>query len=447
LTDVTFEARGAVRTLFRERPPSVVLSGPAGTGKSVGALMYVHLQMLSNGAARAVMLRKTHASLTASTLVSFRQKVAKEAIAAGIVRFYGGSAQEPPAFRYRNGATITVGGMDRSTRVLSTEFDIALIDEATEMTEEDLDTIDGRLRNGALPVQQMIMCTNPGAPTHHLKARCDDGRSRMLYSRHVDNPRMYQDGQWTDYGRTYLGRLDNLRGVRRKRFMDGLWVAAEDVVFDEWDPAVHVVDRFVPPEAWPRYWAIDWGFNNPSTVQFWAIDPDGTMWLYREIYHTQWTADRLARECLKHVTRDGSRTGVWTEPKPKAIIADHDSGDRALFSRELGLPTRAADKRVKLGLQVAKNRLKIGANGKPRMYVMAGSLVSRDRDLADQKLPTCLIDEMTSYEWDRRPGHEDEPVKRYDHACDPFRYLSMRLDPPSGGRAKFHSPTALGTFG
>jgi phage terminase large subunit len=446
VTVVEFEARGAVRQLFRSKDPEVLLSGAAGTGKSVGVLMRLHLLMLDNAGARGLILRKTHASLTASTLVSFRHKILKEALGAGLVRFYGGSAQEPAAFRYKNGSSVTVGGLDRSTRVLSTEFDMVMIDEATEVTEEDVDTVTGRLRNGVLPIQQLVMCTNPGPPSHHLKQRCDDGRTRILYSRHEDNPRMYRNGDWTDYGRTYLARLDGLRGVRYKRMRHGLWVAAEDVVFDEWDESVHVIDPFTPPTSWPRFWSIDWGFNNPAVVQFWARDPDGTVYLYREIYETKRTADQLAKRCLKYVTEDGRREGKWTEPKPRVILADHDAGDRALFERELGLSTRAADKRVKIGLQVANTRLKIGANGKPRVYVMRGSCVSRDKDLREAKKPTCFTDEIGGYEWDRRPGHEEEPVKEGDHSMDPYRYLCMYLDPPRNGRSKLHLPHTLGAL-
>lgn len=447
MTVVEFEARGAVRELFRSKDPEVLLSGAAGTGKSVGVLMRLHLLMLDNPKARGLILRKTHASLTASTLVSFRQKILREALDAGIVRFYGGSAQEPPAFRYKNGSSVTVGGLDRSTRVLSTEFDMVMIDEATEVTEEDVDTVTGRLRNGVLPIQQLVMCTNPGPPSHHLKQRCDDGRTRILYSKHEDNPRMFtRAGELTEYGATYIARLDALRGVRYKRMRHGLWVAAEDIIFEEWDESVHLVDAFEPPASWPRFWSVDWGFNNPAVVQFWARDPDGTIYLYREIYETGRTADQLARRCLKYVTEDGRRDGKWTEPKPRAIIADHDAGDRALFSRELGLPTRAADKRVKIGLQVAGTRMKIGGNGKPRMYVMRGCCVSRDKALKEAAKPTCFVDEVTGYEWDRRPGHEEEPVKEGDHGCDAYRYLCMHLDPPRVGRSKLHLPHTLGAL-
>jgi phage terminase large subunit len=240
--------------------------------------MRLHLLMLDNAGARGLILRKTHASLTASTLVSFRHKIPKEALGAGLVRFYGGQRRSPQRSATRTDPQSLSVGLDRSTRVLSTEFDMVMIDEATGSNRGRRRHRHRRLRNGVLPVQQLVMCTNPGPPatTSNNAATTDAPASCTAATK--TNPRMYRNGDWTDYGRTYLARLDGLRGVRYKRMRHGLWVAAEDVIFDEWDESVHVVDPFTPPTSWPRFWSIDWGFNNPAVVQFWARDPDGTVY-------------------------------------------------------------------------------------------------------------------------------------------------------------------------
>ena len=249
---VRFEPRGAVKELMACKATEVLLSGAAGTGKSVGALMKVHLACLNTPGVRALIVRKTHASLTASTLVTFRQKVAPEAIAAGLLTFYGGSAQEAAGFRYANGSVIVVGGLDRPTRLLSTEYDVIFVDEAIEATAEDLDTLVTRLRNGRLTYQQLILCTNPGPPTHHLKQRADAVRCVMLYSRHEDNPRLFDNGEWTEYGKSYIARLESLTGARYQRMRWGKWVAAEGLVYEGWDESLHLIERFEIPAAWQR---------------------------------------------------------------------------------------------------------------------------------------------------------------------------------------------------
>ena len=253
---VRFEPRGAALELFNDKTSrEICLSGAAGTGKTVAALMLLHLSCLGTPGVRALIVRKTHASLTASTLVTFRRMAAAEAIAAGLVRFYGGSAQEAASFRYQNGSVITVAGLDKPSRLLSMDLDLVFVDEAVETTAEDLDTIISRLRNGVLSRQQLILATNPGPPSHHLKARADSGRCRMLYSKHEDNPRMFQAGEWTPYGLDYLARLDSLTGVRYERLRHGRWASAEGAVY-AWDPEIHPIDKVPMPAGWTRDLAV-----------------------------------------------------------------------------------------------------------------------------------------------------------------------------------------------
>ena len=425
---VRFEARGAVAEAFKSREPEILLSGAAGTGKTVGALMKVHLAMLQYPGARALLVRKTLTSLTSSTLVAFRKMVAREALEAGLVHFYGGSAQEPAAFRYKSGSTIVVGSLEKSQRLLSTEYDFAFCDESVEVESEDLDIIVTRLRHGRLPYQQLIMCTNPGGPSHHLKVRCDAGRTRMLYSRHEDNPRLFQDGEWTEYGRTYIARLETLVGVRYQRMRWGKWVASENSVFDEFDPAVHVIDRFDIPDEWTRRISVDLGYVHPTAIGWWAEDPEGRLYLYREIFTTRKTVDVLAREMLREMQHPD---GTWKEPKPRVIVTDHDAENRAVLERELGMSTVPARKTVLDGIQAVQQRLRPQPHdGKPRIFFFRDSLLYRDPELVEAKRPTCTVEELPNYVWDTGAGKraKEAPVKEMDDGCDMTRYLVAELD-------------------
>lgn len=425
-TVVRFEPRGAALAMFQSRETEVLLSGAAGTGKSVAALMKIHLTCLTTPRVRALIVRKTHASLTASTLVTFRQKVAAEAIAAGLLHFYGGSAQEPASFRYSNGSVIVVGGLDRASRLLSTEYDLVFIDEAIEVTEEDIDTLVTRLRNGRLSYQQILLSTNPGPPTHHLKQRADAGRCQILYSKHEDNPRMYQDGEWTEYGRDYLARLDSLVGARYERMRWGRWVASEGTVYEDWDPAVHIADPSVVKPEFTRWWSIDFGFTAPFVLQCWAEDGDGRLYLYREIYKTK----RLVEDHARDILNLAAPGGRWIEPRPRAIICDHDAEDRATLERHLGMGTVAARKTVRDGIQAVQARLRPAGDGKPRLFVCRDALVERDSELADAKKPMGTAEEVVGYVWDAQPGRQpkEAPVKENDHSMDALRYLVAERD-------------------
>lgn len=427
---VAFAARGAVAELMKCREPECLLSGAAGTGKTVGALMKLHLACLMKPKVRCLIVRKTHASLTASTLVTFREKVAKEAIDAKMLHYYGGSGAEPASFRYNNGSVIVVGGLDRASRLLSTEFDLVLVDEAIEVTDEDLDTIITRLRNNVLSYQQLIMCTNPGPPTHHLKVRADAGRCRMFYSKHEDNPALYDDktNTWTEYGKKYISLLESLTGVRYHRMRWGKWVAAEGQVYENWNPEIHVIDPFPVPDDWQRWWGVDFGYTAPFVWQDFAEDPDGRLYLVREIVRTQ----RLVEDHVKEIKRiTTNKRGDWMAPT--AIIVDPaNAEDRATFEKYIGIGTVAANKAKTAGIQAMQSRLEKAGDGKPRLMVFRNALKYRDHKMVDAMKPIGLIEEITGYVWASKPGSstdlKEEPVKENDHSLDACRYVIAHRD-------------------
>jgi phage terminase large subunit len=429
----TYTPRGVLAQLFRQRDPEVLVSGPAGTGKSMACLEKMHACALLNPGMRGLIVRKTLVSLGSTALQTWRKRVVPEAIKAGTLKYYGGSPEEPPQYRYRNGSAIVIGGMDRAIRIMSSEYDMAYVQEATELTTDDWEAITTRLRHGVMSFQQLIADCNPDAPWHWLYLRSQTGAARMLESRHEDNPTLFDErGGITEFGQAYIRKLDALTGVRYLRLRKGLWVAAEGMVYEEWDPAVHVIDRFVVPTEWTRYWAVDFGYTNPFVLQCWAQDPDGRLYLYRELYRTRRTVDQHARDILAEVATAGpGGAWRWKEPKPRAIVCDHDAEGRAQLERELGLSTVAATKAVTEGIQAVQKRLRpAGELGKPRIMIMRDSTVKRDAELADAKKPTSTAEEVVGYVWDRGTGKaiKENPVKLDDHGCDAMRYLVAQID-------------------
>lgn len=442
-----YEPWGSALELMHCRDTEVVLSGPAGTGKSRACLEKLHLMALKNPGMRGLILRKTLVSLTSTGLVTFQEHVAQEAIATGIVKFFGGSAKEAAAWKYRNGSQLVVGGMDNPTKIMSSEYDVIYVQEAIEIDEDDWEKLLTRLRNGRLSFHQLMADTNPDAETHWLNIRCQNGQTTMLNCRHEDNPRLFnRDGTKTVEGEAYIRILDGLTGVRFFRLRKGLWVAAEGVIYEDFSPKVHVVDPFPIPESWTRWWAVDFGYTNPFVLQCWAEDPDGRLYLYREIYHTKRLVEDHARDILLQVTRvtgrvptrtvltaedivQDVRNGVreWTEPMPSGIICDHDAEDRATLKRKLGISTIAADKRVKSGIQAVQSRLRDAGDGRPRLFFVRDAVVERDEDLVQRKLPASTVEEVGGYVWEDKKTKE-APLKENDHGMDTTRYVVAKRD-------------------
>lgn len=403
-----WQPRGAAAELYLRVDPEIVLSGPAGTGKTRGALEYLHDCLFSYAGARALIIRKTLTSLTSTALVTYQQKVLRES---DRVSFFGGNKVDPAAFRYPNKSVLVVGGMDKAEKVMSSEYDLIYAPECTELTEAEWEQAGTRLRWGRMPYQQQVGDCNPGPPTHWLKKRADSGKTVLLESRHEDNPSVTAD---------YLARLDALTGHRYQRLRLGRWAAAEGLVYDGWDAAIHLIDRFAIPVEWPRYWVLDFGYTNPFVCQWWAEDPDGRLILYREIYRTQRLVEDHAADVL--MASKG-------EPKPAAVIADHDAEGRATFDRKAGVTTKPAHKAVIDGIQAVAARLKRAGDGKPRLLIMRDSLVERDSALEDGR-PGCTVEEFDGYVWDTSNGRKrgEEPVKKDDHGLDALRYMVAYRD-------------------
>jgi len=420
-----YKPRGAMRTLFGMHDREIILDGPAGTGKSRGCLEKVNMVCEKYSGARCCMVRKTRKSLTQSGMVTFEQRVLPHPSA---VPFHTGDQE----YRYPNSSILAVAGLDDPSKLFSSDWDIIFVQQTEELDEDDWQSMLRGLRNWKLAYQQLIGDCNPGPPNHWIRARAATGALKMLATRHEDNPELYDDvkQEYTERGRQYMSILDGYTGVLYKRLRLGLWVAAEGMVYEDvWDRAKHVIPRFVNapldkdqvPKSWPRYWAIDFGYTNPFTWAAYAEDPDGRLYVYKEIYHTKRT---VAEHCktIKEITKD--------EPAPVAVICDHDAEDRATFTRETGYATKGAWKAVSAGIQAVHDRLKVAGDGKPRLFYLENSVVEIDAALLNAHEPTSSESEYEVYVWDTTNNKKrgEEPVKKYDHGKDRDRYLVTHVD-------------------
>jgi phage terminase large subunit len=413
--------RGANWEAITARDGEVIVSGPAGTGKSLACLHKLHWMASTCPGFRALIVRKTRESLTESALASFENKVLSPSWRAKIVgntqRRFRQSYKYPDTNSY-----IVVGGLDKPSKVMSTEYDMIYVNETIEASEDDWESLSTRLRNNRGPYHQLIGDTNPGPPSHWIKQRANAGKLRLIESRHQDNPGYWDRNRsdWTPFGKKYLKTLDALTGVRRLRLLQGIWAGVEGQVYDEWDESVHLVDQFDVPPAWPRYRSVDFGYTNPFVCQWWASDPDGRLCLYRELYGT----GRLVSDWAIDINRHSAGESVeWT-------VADHDAEDRATLD-SCGIPTLPAHKAVKPGIEAVQKRLRRAGDGKPRLFVLKGCTVERDSRLIEAKKPASTVEEFPAYVWaPTLPNRamKEEPTKVHDHGMDALRYLVAEVD-------------------
>ncbi len=415
--------RGAALAAQTATDLELVLTGPAGTGKSLAILHKLHRICETYERARVLILRETRVSLTESGLVTFEEKV----LPADHPVLFGAHGQRikrqsRTSYDYpKTGASIVLGGMDEASRLFSTEFDVIYWQEVTEGRVSDWESLFRALRNNRLPYRQVIADCNPTYPKHWVKQRANEGRLRLLESRHEDNPAYFDaQGRMTLEGRDYIeGVLDKLTGVRKDRLRFGRWVAAEGTVY-EFDRAIHVIPRQELPTIRRYFASIDFGYTHPFVWQLWGEDNDGRLYLVREIYRTQ----RTVRDHAAEIRRQS--LGVRIE----ATVADHDAEDRATLNQE-GIPTIGAQKAISTGVQAVETRLRKAGDGRPRLMLVEDALSDRDEVLAAALRPACTADEFDVYLWPKDGAGtvvKEKPVDKDNHGMDAMRYAVMYVD-------------------
>jgi hypothetical protein len=125
------------------------------------------------------------------------------------------------------------------------------------------------------------------APSGGVIIRDSVSGMKRIYipSKVQDNPHIMKSDP------TYVNRMMMLPEAERRAKLDGDWWTFSGQVFDEWrdekmpdEPpnARHVIEPFEIPSWWPRILAIDWGFAAMIWAGWFALAPDGRVYVYRE---------------------------------------------------------------------------------------------------------------------------------------------------------------------
>lgn len=275
-------------TAWRDTARVCVYGGGAGGGKSRAAAEKLHGFMKKYPKAVGIALRKAREYASKSVVYALQAAIGDDPA----VRYNSSEL----VFHYTNGSRIFIAGMkDEGQRQALRSIngdgsaDFIWCEEANALTEDDYNELLGRLRGGAAPWRQILLTTNPDGPMHWIKTRLiDGGEASVHYSSAIDNPHLPPE---------YAITLASISGVLGMRLREGMWVQAEGVVYDGWSDAIHMIDRM--PEGWQqwrKFRSIDFGYVNPFVCQWWAVDNDGRMVRYREIYMTKRTvADHAAK--------------------------------------------------------------------------------------------------------------------------------------------------------
>ena len=190
-------------------------------------------------------------------------------------------------------------------------------------------------------------------------------------------------------------------GVFFSRFVLGLWVLAEGLIYDMFDEAVHCVD--ILPERFNRLlMGVDYGTGNP-TVFLLLGQLGNAVYVIDEYY---WDSSKTCRQKTDAEYSADMREFIKGR-YPQAILIDPSAASFKLQLKRDGVAgVREANNDVVDGIRTVATFL-----GSGRLYIYRRNCPN-------------LIKEFSSYAWDPKAQKhgEDKPLKQSDHAQDALRY-------------------------
>lgn len=252
--------------------------GARGGGKSWALRHKAALLALNYPGIRMILLRRTYPELEENhvrTLIPMLAPVAK----------YSAQGKR---FTFVNGSELKLGYCQSESDVLQyqgQEYDIIFIDEATQFTFFQFDTLKACLRGANDFPKRMYLTCNPGGVGHDWVKRLFVSR---IYQKD-ENPDDYEFIQARVYDNKplmrrdpdYVRSLESLESGLREAWLDGNWDMLAGRYFTDFDRNVHVVEPFKIPSHWRLYRAIDYGLDCLAVVWV-AVDELDCCYVYRE---------------------------------------------------------------------------------------------------------------------------------------------------------------------
>lgn len=341
---------------------------------------------------------------------------------ARLVHYTGGA----PTGRIMGRTVHVLGANDKkSEKVLrGLTVGLAYVDEITVIPEEFFTQLLGRM---SPPKAKLFGTTNPDSPAHWLKVKFLDRigkgleRWRSWHFTLDDNPALSEE---------YKNQIKSeFTGLWYKRFVEGLWVAAEGAIYDMWDPAKHTIAWDDLPEMRELIsCSIDYGTTNPTVAGILGISaeidalgrPTPRLFMVDEWEYDAGAAQekltdaelskrlRAWLDAGGHIPRD-----TFPSMRPRFVIVDPSAASFRVQLSQDGLVATAADNDVLYGIRTVASLIGAGK-----------LLIARPTDAHPDRGCPRFIQEAPGYAWD--PDYTlkgvDKPIKVADHSLDQGRY-------------------------
>lgn len=282
------------------------------------------------------------------------------------------------------------GGKDESSFMLIQGRTLAgvLLDEVALMPES---FVNQALARCSVDGAKIWFSCNPGSPEHWFYKnwimRRKERNAMYLHFAMTDNPSL---------SKKTLERYQNMySGVFYDRYIRGLWVVAEGLVY----PMFKNVVPTIPRKYDTYYIGMDYGILNPTAMLLLG-HCDGVWYIVREFYHSgretnQQKTDAEYYVDLKQLAGDLTIKRLIVDPSAASFIT--------LVEKEHQFKIWDADNTVIEGIQHVAQCI-------------------ADKKLMVNDCCKRTIQEFGLYRWDET-APEDKVIKENDHAMDALRYV------------------------
>ena len=405
--NIKVQANPCFREVDRSTKRYIVMKGSAGSGKSVDTAQNYILRLMRDKGRNLVCIRKSDITNRDSTFAE---------LTGAIYRMFGDQAERywqinmsPLKLTCKaNGNQIIFRGMNddkQREKLKSITFQRGKLtdvwcEEATELTQADVEIIDDRLRGELPPGQfyQIRMTFNPVNKNHWIKKVFFDIPDSNVLTHHST----YLMNRFIDDA--YKARMERRKAVDPEGYQIyglGEWGEIGGLILHNWE----IKDISQNPADYDDF-AIgqDFGFNHANAILALGIKDDD-IYITNEIYVFEKETAEIIPLALQ--------TGI---PKNKTMWCDSAEPDRILMWKKAGFRARGVDKG--------------GSSGSVRAQIDWLKGVA-DKDKAVKRRiyvhPQCVntIKELQQWKWkkdDKSGEYLDEPVPFQDDAMAALRY-------------------------
>lgn len=406
------------KLFFRSRARHTAYGGARGGGKSWAMRTKLVMLAARYPGIQILLMRRTLPELRENHVRPLQE----------LLTGYAVYRQAGNEFLFPNGSRIRCGYCEAENDVYQYQgqaYDVIGLEEATLFTESQRDFIVtcNRPPDAARPIisPRMYYTCNPGGVGHAWVKRLFIDKDY----RESERPEDYAFIPATVYDNKYLiaadpdyvRQLENLPEDLRRAHLEGDWDVLAGQYFREWRRGHHVVEPFAIPDWWQRFRSIDWGYNDPCAVYWHAVDPEGRVYTYRELYVRETMASDVAKRVVSLSDGENVRyTAVSPDMWQKRGVRDIEGESVAEIFTRNGVPVIRADNSREIGWTVMREFMADQSDGKP------GWLVFNTCANLIRTIPLATHDD-----------HRVEDVSDHceDHALESCRYALMTRPRPS----------------